>query len=93
MTAEYHILARFRQEVVHKDLLMVRLGQIFAELSAEPGFARVALTACPQRDDADFCVALVLAPEAQKHWREAGPFRVFLAEFGPLLSRMEIQEK
>lgn len=82
-----HILARFRPEVVHKDLLVVRVKQIFEDLQGLPGVKSI--TVEPSGEDAfDFHIMIELSRDIYATVQDAEPYHVFQAEFGPLLENI-----
>ena len=86
---KYLIVAKFLPQVVHKDLLLARIEQIFADFGTFSGVRRVSVTSAAEGND----IAVLIEGDgaALSELTSSRPYLVWLAEFGQLVT--DVQEQ
>ena len=86
---KYLIVAKFLPQVVHKDLLLARIEQIFADFGTFSGVRWVSVTS--PKEGADISVVIEGTPDALNGLTSSRPYQVWLAEFGQLVTDVKEQ--
>lgn len=86
---KYLIVAKFLPQVVHKDLLLARIEQIFADFGTFSGVRRVSVTSSAEGNE----IAVLIEGDgaALNSLTKSRPYQVWLAEFGQLVTDVREQ--